>query len=96
METSYSNTNSSPASRKNLSNKNQLGTFKDVLKNPEALKSSIVDADRNELLDMGIDQAKKVGTFLKSNWKIVVPVVAALGVGAFAITALVGKKALED
>ena len=62
-----------------------IGTLQDIVENQPTLKKSlqhVVDTEK-DIFDQGMEQVSEVAKYVKANWKIVVPALAALGVGAF-------------
>ena len=59
--------------------------FKNVLKNPTMIKTSIekLIEQEKELYGDSIGQFKDVAKYIKTNWKVVVPALAALAASAF-------------
>ncbi len=61
-----------------------LATFKDIVDQQPELKRELdqVMSTEKRLFDGGVRQLRDVAKFAQSNWKTVLPVAAALGLGA--------------
>ena len=65
-----------------------LNSIQDLIDNQPNLKAGleeVVNAEK-KIFDAGSKQVMEVAKYLKANWKIVVPALAALGVGAHIMT----------
>jgi hypothetical protein len=65
--------------------KHTLGTIQDVIKTQPNLKRGLEDIVESErdMFEGEISRVKSLAKYVRSNWKTVLPAIAALGVGAY-------------
>jgi hypothetical protein len=81
-----------PVGRNNSHSGNQsFAVLESIITDSTDLKNKFADIMDSELLEESVLQIKRAGGYVKSHWKIIVPVLAAVGIGSFFLIRRAGK-----